>query len=261
MNTKKQGQSYRSETLRFLARVGYASTRQIAAAVWGRCTPSARKMAGRTLRALLASGFIVTRRDADSVNGEMLAAVTAAGANALAEIGEPLPYGKAHARDWLRHAHSHRTACNSVFAAAASTFPGADAWSELEIRAGNAPIAQLEYGFDGVRQGKIPDVLLEHAAGFAWVEVENSWRSEKDLAKAVASMRAMTADKRITAIYFVITAPGAKTIGARLRKALTHAPDSGWPRQVKEADARILAQYLRVFALDSDTLELSPVAF
>jgi DNA-binding transcriptional ArsR family regulator len=261
MNKREQGMHYRVQILRALARLGYATTRQLAKIVWRRCDGSTRKMAGRTLRWLLDSGYIVTRRDDDSVNGEQLAAVTIAGAAWLARNGEPLPYGKTHARDWLRHAHNHRTACNSVYAATTGLYPDGCAWSELEIRAGLAPLGQLAYSFDGAVLGKIPDVLLELTGGLAWIEVENSWRSDKHLAKVVASMRAMVIDKRVVQVHFVITATGAKSIGARLRKALTHGPESGWPRQVKELDARILAEYVKIFTLDSETLELSPVAF
>lgn len=262
MNKREQGMHYRVQVLRALARLGYASTRQLAKMLWRRCDRSTRKMTGRTLRWLLDSGHIVTKRDGDSVNGEQLAAVTAAGAAWLARNGNPLPYGKAHARDWLRHAHSHRTACNSVYAAAVGQFPTKGGWSELEIRAGLAPLGQLAYSFDGAVLGKIPDVLLElPGGGLAWVEVENSYRSDKDVAKVLASMRAMLVDKRVSEVHFVITASGAKTIGQRLRKALTHGPESGWPRQVKELDARILAQFVKVFSLNNDTLDLSPVAF
>jgi hypothetical protein len=261
MNKREQGQEYRIQVLQTLARLGYASTRQLARMVWRGCDGSSRKMCGRTLRWLLARRYIVTRRDGDSVNGEQLAAVTVAGASWLAELGDPLPAGKAHARDWLRHAHSHRTAANSVYAAAAGLLPDTGAWSELEIRAGLAPLEKLAYRFEDAVHWKIPDVLLELPAGLAWVEVENAWRGANDLAKMVASMRVMEADKRIAEAHFVITSPAARTIGARLRKALTHGPDSGWPRQVKERDARILTQRLKVFTLDRETLELSPVAF
>jgi hypothetical protein len=262
MNKREQGKQYRVLVLRALARVGYATTRQLAKMVWWRCDESTRKMCGRTLRWLLKERLIVTKRDGDSVNGEQLAAVTAAGAAWLAVNGDPLPYGKAHARDWLRHAHSHRTACNSVYAASCGLFPDTAAWSELEIRAGLAPIEQLTYSLDGTVLGKIPDVLVELAdERLTWVEVENSWRSDKDLKKVVASMRAMTTDKRIAGVHFVTTAPGAKTIGSRLRKALTHGSSSAWPRQVKELDARIVAQYVKVFSLNSETMELLSVAF
>jgi hypothetical protein len=261
MSKRTRGNAYRVNTLRLLARVGYASTRQVARAVWWRCDESTRKMAGRTLRWLLERGYIVTRRDGDSINGEQLAAVTAAGAAWLAENGDPLPYGKAHARDWLRHAHSHRTACNSVYAAMCGLFPDTAAWSELEVRAGLAPVCKLEYTLDGVDTVKVPDLIADRADGLEWVEVENTWRSDKDLAKLIESMRAMFRGngKGISCVHFVVTSPGAKTIGNRVRKALTHGPDSGWPRQVKELDARILANHIKVSQLDHETLTLTPI--
>ncbi len=262
MSKRTRGNAYRVNTLRLLARVGYASTRQVARAVWWRCDESTRKMAGRTLRWLLEHGLIVTKRDGDSINGEQLAAVTAAGAAWLAENGDPLPYGKAHARDWLRHAHSHRTSCNSVYSAMCGMFPDTDVWSELEVRAGLAPVCKIAYTLDGRDTVKIPDLVADYASGRQWVEVENNWRNDKDLAKIVESMRVMfRSNTGISVVHFVITAPGAKSIGTRLRKALTHDLSSGWPRQVKELDARILSSHLRVSTLDPETLELTPVQF
>lgn len=261
MSKRTRGHAYRVNTLRLLARLGYASTRQVARAVWWRCDESTRKMTGRTLRWLLERGYIVTRRDGDSINGEQLSAVTAAGAAWLAEMGEPLPYGKAHARDWLRHAHSHRTACNSVYAAMCGLFPDTSVWSELEVRSGLAPICELAYSIDGEATVKVPDLVADYATGLEWVEVENTWRSDKDLAKLIESMRAMFRGngKGISCVHFVITSPGAKTIGNRVRKALTHSPESGWPRQIKELDARILANHIKVSQLDHETLTLTSI--
>jgi hypothetical protein len=56
-------------------------------------------------------------------------------------------------------------------------------------------------------------------------------------------------------VWFVVTVPGAKTIGKRLHAALTHRPDSGYPRQIRELDARILNERLAIFQLDADRLE------
>lgn len=262
MSTQKQGHEYRARTLRFLARVGYATTRQVARAVWWKCTASTRRMASRTLHWLAAHGLIVTKREGNNRAGELLSAISTSGAAWLAEFGEPLPYGKAHSRDWLRHAHSHRTACNSVYAASCGLFPDTSAWSELEIRAGLAPLSQLTFKQDGVDLAKVPDVLIENAnGGLVWVEVENTWRNDKDLAKMVAALRAMFQQPgRIREAWLVITSPGAKTIGQRLRRALTHGPESGWARQVRETDARILERHLHVFMLDDETLELLPEA-
>ncbi len=263
MNKRTQGHIYRAQTLRLLAHLGYASTRQVTKAVWRECDESSRKMAGRTLRWLLEHGFIVTRRDNDSINGEQLAAVTAAGATWLAEHDEPLPCGKAHARDWLRHAHSHRTACNSVYAAMCRLISDPGVWSELEVRSKLSPLHEFAYRSEEGATVKIPDLVAENAdQKLIWVEVENTWRSEKDLEKMVACLRAMfRKPDRIACVHFVITAPGAKTIGARLRRALTHGPKSGSPRQIKELDARIISERIKVSQLDPETLTLDTVAF
>lgn len=76
---RQQGLQYRIKTLQFLVHVGYASTRQIARAVWGQCDESTRKMASRTLRWLLGEGYISERRD--DVNSERLVGLTRAGVN------------------------------------------------------------------------------------------------------------------------------------------------------------------------------------
>lgn len=266
MNKQRQGQIYRVNTMRLLARLGYASTRQIARSVWSGCDESSRKMAGRTVTWLLERGLVVVKREGGTVNGERLAAVTAAGATWLAEHGEPLPGGKAHARDWLRHAHAHRSACNSVYASRCGLLSDDRmVWSELEIRARIAPVHQFSYTFENSTTVKIPDVLARHADGrYEWIEVENTWRSASDFTKLVEFLRAMfynVQQTRFACVHLVVTSPGAKTIGARLRKRMTHGLDSGEPRQIKEADARILSSHLKVSALDPDTLELMPVEF
>lgn len=264
MNKQKQGQIYRAQTLRLLARLGYASTRQIALGVWRGTDESCRKMAGRTVSWLLEQGFLVVKREGGTVNGERLAAVTAAGARWLAEYGEPIPGGKAHGRDWLRHAHSHRSACNSVYVSLAGLSDDKNVWSELEIRARIAPVHQFSYTFENSETTKIPDVLARLADGrYAWIEIENAWRNQTDLRKLIEFMRAMFhgSQTRFACVHCVITAPGAKSIGARLRKAMTHGLDSGEARQVKELDSRILSQHLKVSQLDPETLTLTPVPF
>lgn len=64
----------------------------------------------------------------------------------------------------------------------------------------------------------------------------------------------------IDKVWFVVTASGAKTIGKRLHAALTHGPESGYPRQIRELDARILSERLAIFQLDADLLELTRLA-
>lgn len=260
MNTKEQGHQYRVTTLRLLARLGYATTRQIARGVWWRCDDSTRRMARRTLSWLVERGYIVARRADDDINQEQLVAVTTKGASWLAEVGEPLPFGKAHARDWLRHAHSHRTACNSVYVAGCGLFPDVSAWTELEIRAGTAPLCSVTYLHDGLAVQKIPDVLFSKAdEGLVWVEIENSWRSDKDLEKAISSMRVMAAHGLVNEVHFVITAPGARSIASRLHNRLTHGPASGLAHPVRKLDQLILSRYLKFFTLNPESLVLAPV--
>jgi hypothetical protein len=216
-------------------------------------------MASRTLRWLLERGLVVARRDGDGVNlanHELLFALNQAGAQEVRRQGSSLVAAKVHARDYLRHAHAHRTACNSVYVAMRG-----NVWSELEVRSGECPVASFRYQLNGVDAEKIPDLVATDGAGFEWIEVENSWRSEKDLVKVVDCMRAMFSDwTKITRMHFVITAASSRGIGERLKERLTHGLDFAWPRQAKERDARILTQHLRVSELDPVTLELREVS-
>ena len=264
MKSKQQiGREYRVRTLKFLACVGYATTRQISMAVLGECDVSSRKMAGRTIRSLLTLGYLVKKRDGDSVAGEMILALNRAGVAALAEFVE-LPDGRAHARDWIRHAHKHRTACNSVFAALTRGLDEHIGWSELQIRAGSAPARLSAFNYkddEGNSLQKIPDLLLHGASGPIWVEVENGYRGARDFQKLVWFLRRIFEHPSplVEKIWFVVTASGAKNIGKRLRVALTHLPDSGYPRQIRELDARILSERLAVYRLDADLLRLTPL--
>lgn len=260
MNKRELGAAYRMHVIQLLSVMGYASTRQLAKGVWGRCDLSTRKMVGRTLRWLLAQRWIVAKRDGagiNKVNYELLYALTAAGAEVARQHGNPLVADKVHARDYLRHAHDHRTACNSVYVA----WPSDEIYSELQVRTGDCPLPSFAYRFDGQELHKIPDLVAE-GERLTWIEVENSWRSDKDLSKVVACLRAMFSDERtsIDCMHFVVTAEGAKTIGKRLQKKLTHGPESGWSAPVRALDARILEKHLKVSVLDSEMLTLQEIS-
>ncbi|WP_302132068.1 hypothetical protein, partial [Comamonas thiooxydans] len=166
----------------------------------------------------------------------------------------PLVAEKLHARDYLRHAHDHRTACNSVYVA----WPSDEIFTELQVRTGDCPLPSFTYRLDGQELQKIPD-LIAGSEQLTWIEVENSWRSDKDLSKVIACLRAMFSDEltRIDCMHFVVTVEGAKTIGKRLKKKLTHGPESGWSAPVRALDARILGKHIKVSVLDQDTLMLA----
>lgn len=267
MNKMMQGQENRENVLWLLSITGYATTRQIAKCCWGRCDNSTRKMAGRTLRWLLNRSLIVSKRDGSGsvkVNNELLFALTAAGAEHARRNGDPLVAEKVHARDWLRHAHQHRTACNSVFSAWPSDV---NIWTELQVRAKASPVYDFKYpvtfgpfapeNYDT----KIPDLIAEGGNGqYEWIEVENSWRSEKDLIKMVQCMQAMFMHvEKFECVHFIVTVPGARTIGKRLKQKLMAVADSGEYRHIREVSARIIATHIRVSVLDPLTLTLSLV--
>lgn len=261
LSNQARGERYRQHTLELLGRLGYGSSRQIARGVWGELTPSTRKMASRLLRRLQNERLVVSKRDGDSVNSELLYALTKSG---VARLTYPLPLGRGHARDWLRHAHPHRTVANSVFVAGnpvVRTVDDNQGMTELEIRSSDLPpeLCSFAYTVDGQPQVKIPDVIFDKPS--VWVEVENAWRSSKDLTKLVQFLRALfwRGSERFDEVWLVVTATGAKSIGQRLRKALSHDdPLDGWPRQVRELDARLLESYVKVWVLDPSTLTLQP---
>ena len=253
MNKQEQGMEYRRAVMLFLARAGYASTRQLARSVWGACTASKRNMCGRTLRKLQELGLVVTRRDDDSVTGEQLAALSQAGANwVTANCGEHLPGERPHGRDWLRHHYGHRTACNSVVAALHAQMPNFRIWSELEVRSGRAPIQEYRYKLpDNTEEVKIPDLVGERPDGsWVWFEVENSWRSTKDMQKLEAFMRTQfVTPKRLRELWFVLTSDAAGSFGARLRQRLA------------DQEGQAVLAHVSIFTLDADSLQLTPVAF
>lgn len=196
--------------------------------------------------------------------GEQLVALNRAGVRALAETA-PLPDGRPHARDWLHHSHKHRTACNFVFSAMLRGLDHDPGWTELEIRAGVAPPELSLYQFrdeDGELQQKIPDLLLHGTAGAIWCEIGNSWRGAKDFRKLVSFLRHVFASEALVVeqVWFVATTPVATTVGKRLHAALSHSPDSGYPRQLRELDAQILKSGIAVFQLEPDLLQLMPIS-
>jgi Holliday junction resolvase len=259
MYKKEQGEMYRKDVLSLLARVGYASTRQIAKGVWKRCDVSTRKMAGRTLRWLLNQRLIVCKREGDgvvNVNTELLYALTSKGAAATRQFGSPLVADKVHARDYLKSSHSHRTQCNSVYVA----LPNQRIWSELEIRAKRSGLNSFTYASGGVSYSKIPDLIAVTPDNrWEWIEVENSWRSDKDLVKIRDCIRDMyRRENHIGCVHFVVTSPGARTIGRRLAKLMTPKDFNDY-LLTGELDKRILRSHIKVSLLNQQTLSLLPI--
>lgn len=266
MSSKQQiGIEDRVAAMTILTRLGYASTRQLAKGTYGVCTLSTRTMTSRMLRDLLSRGLIVEKRDGDTINGERLVALSQAGVSALAQVA-PLPCGRKHGRDWLRHAHAHRTVCNSVFIAHLGILSPNHhlGRTELEIQGGLAPkeLALFRYRSDGEIHQKIPDLLLS-ASGEApiWVEVENSWRGARDFRKLIDFLRSIFSMPKppVSKVLFVTTSPASRTIGHRLGAALSHELGGGYSRLVQELDQRILDRHIEIMQLDPDLMTLGPI--
>lgn len=267
-STQAIGLENQHMTMRLLSRLGYATTRQIARGVWRQVTPSTRKMANRAVNTMLDQGLIVERRS--DINSERMVALTKAGVQRLKTVADlSLVNDRPHARHWLRHAHAHRTASNSVFVAG-SLYEGD--WcgeTELEIRSSEPaelPEAHCKYRSSvdaNVTEHKIADTVLYLDQGAIWVEVEQSSRGAKDFAKCLDWLRAMYSMRKPNAaeVWFVITAPGANRIGERLKKGLTPGDfvNDARPRHEKELDLHILRERIKVFVLDPDTLVLKRI--
>jgi hypothetical protein len=254
-------EQHREATLLLLARLGYGTARQVARAVWCKADASSRVSAGRTLRWLLSKNLITRRRDGGTASCEYLYALTRSGVQWLNGLDGYLPGGRPHARDWLRYAHPHRTACNDVASSLlgqkALVAGGLTVYSELEIRSGIVPISKLEYAAaGGTRFAKIPDLLITGPRGVGWVEVENAYRNERDFQKMLAMMRAeaLSKEPRVNQFIFYICARGAARIGARFQNALAFdltAP----PGSIAAADTKIQREMLFVFELDRESLQ------
>ncbi|RQW19575.1 hypothetical protein EHS17_15295 [Rhodobacteraceae bacterium CH30] len=259
-STKEQGQENRESALRSCARLGYMTIRQFAMIQWRRCDKSAMRMAARTLQRLADDKLIVRRRDGDSITSEQLCALSAAGAGWVRENIEALPCDKKHGRDWIRHAHPHRTACNDAYAALRKRLaPGSGLVTELEVRSGELETPIISFTEDHKTVTKIPDLLLTTREGVVWIEVEHSRRNDKDLERIIFAMRKMfSTESGVITVVFIVTRPVARKIGERLRKKLTHNYADALPRQVKELDAKILSK-LTVFELNPETLELTSI--
>lgn len=259
----QKGLAYRQQALELLARLGYATTRQLALGVHGSTTLSKRKMMGRTTRWLEALGLVVSKKQTifglSSVNAETIYALTSSGASLARSMGSPLVANKAHGRDYLRHEHAHRTVCNSVFCA----LPGR-VYSELEVRSNEAPLCWISVApTEGSAFKKIPDLIATaDDNGLIWVEVENRYRSTTDLEKMISALQEMYSSRRrynLSYALFVITDKSAKNIGARIKEKLLHAQETGISSAQRMFDKELLENFVRVIELEPDTLWLRPV--
>lgn len=268
LNKQQQGEINRLRVLLYISKVGYASLKQIARAIWQRTDASALVMAGRTLKWLTEEKYIVTRRD--TIKSELLVTLTKKGTRWLAERDFTLPDHREHARDWLRHAHPHRTACNSVHTCFyTGNYDNPGVWSELEIRAQIAPVFEQKYVIQrdafALKEihTKIPDVIAESTTGFEWIEVENCSRSEADFEKLILAMRQMrfAKDTQISNVHCIIASPAAERFSTRLKAYLSGGLGAFSPAQQQLNLQLLKEQFIKISRLNHSDITLESLPF
>jgi hypothetical protein len=179
-NTRLTAENNEITIIFCLHRFGWLKTRQIAALVWPKSADGGGySMAQRTLRRLKLAHKVIPKLAPD---GATIYALGRGGAKLLHDY-EGLEHAKT-TRDCMRSlpTYDHRALANDI--AITWINKGNTTWTEHEIQAGRAPVKVL--------RGKIPDVLLDWSEQtiaadgevvLAWVEVENSWKSNRDMDK------------------------------------------------------------------------------
>lgn len=263
ISKRQLGQARRHEALRFLACVGYASTRQLAYALTGSTSKSSTVMVSRTVRWLIAHKLVTERRD--DLNHERLVALTKTGAQRIRDELE-LAGDRVHAHDLLRHAHAHRTVCNSVYAN--YWHKGIEACSELEVRAGYAEnLSSITYKCNSEQEDvtKIPDLVVKEfrkdgRSLRSWVEVENGWRSERDLLRLVYLCKHVFQQRTppFDRLVFIVAKPVARKIRSRLLAAMKKIAGENGDLDLGGSIPEIMQRVL-VHEIDSETLETRPL--
>lgn len=183
-NPRKTAILNRLKILQFIHRFGWLKTRDLACLVWlpsrrgdpnqppdfqpASATSSALRMAQRTIRSLLVSGFLLQTKAPD---GALVYSLSQRGADILRQIGVEAKSGK----DLLR-AHSigyYRHRCISNEIAISAWLAGCKVTTENELVRGDCPY--LNKGF-----GKVPDVLVRNFEAWYWIEVERSRKNQSD---------------------------------------------------------------------------------
>lgn len=246
--------------LYFLARAGYATSRQLAYFCTGSTSKAKTNMLNRTLARMQAAGLIHERFD--RLRTERFVALTAAGAQlAAAEI--PALQGVApKVRDNLRHVNAHRTACNGVLAYYLRKYPpeqGHMVQSELEI-ASDKTQGRMQFWSeaDHATLTKVADCIVrvrrDNEWQTYWLEMENCYRSPRDLLRLVAWCRQWYRDGfRFRALVLMVGTPAAHSIGDRLLRALQQAATHDY--ELREQLPNII-QRLQVVEFDAASNEV-----
>lgn len=183
-NPRKTAILNRLKILQYVHRFGWLRTKDLACLIWlssrrGEpnqppdflpvlATSSALRMAQRTIRSLLESGFLLQTKAPD---GALVYSLSQRGADVLRQTGVEAKSGK----DLLR-AHSigyYRHRCISNEIAISAWLAGCKVTTENELVRGDCPYLNKAFG-------KVPDVLVRHFDKWYWIEVERSRKNQTD---------------------------------------------------------------------------------
>lgn len=257
------GAKRRLEVLYFLARAGYATTRQLAFYCTGSASKNKTNMLNRTLSRMLADRLIHER--VDRLQTERFVALTATGAHLAVKKIPALKGEVPSVCDNLRHVNSHRTAANGILAYYLRKYPSAAGHvvrSEIEIAA-NRALGQMQYwsGPDNRSLDKVADGIIKVSRNNQWhsywLEVENSYRSPRDLQRLVAFCRQWYRNRfqPFGTLVLIITDDCAKTVGERLFKALQQAAHDDYDFG---AGVPFLMQRIQILEFDAASNEVRP---
>jgi hypothetical protein len=183
-NPRKTAILNRLKILQYINRFGWLRTKDLACLVWlpsrrgdpsqppdfqpALATSSALRMAQRTIRSLLDSGFLLQTRAPD---GALVCRLSQRGADILRQTGVEARSGKdlfrAHSFGYYRHR------CISNEIAISAWLAGCKVTTENELSRGDCPY--LNKGL-----AKVPDVLVRHFETWYWLEVERSRKNQSD---------------------------------------------------------------------------------
>lgn len=181
-NSHQTAQRNEIHILICLNRFGWLKTRQIASLVWpASADGGGYSMAQRTLRRLKKARRVVAKVAPD---GATVYAMGRGGARYLYTMEGLETRTTTDGMRTLAN-YKHRTRANDLAIQAITI--GRAAWTEYEIQTGKAPVRVL--------RGKVPDLLLdwshrcatgEDEVVLAWVEVENSYKANRELDKLLS---------------------------------------------------------------------------
>jgi hypothetical protein len=192
-----------TQVLRWLARFGWLSARQIGRLVWPNAS-QAQRMSQRALRRLVGEGAVLRR---PLPTGGVAYVLGQRGARRLRDAGHDSINARGY-RDLRFNAPVHRSICND-YAIDRLIGTELEVHMEMEIQRGAAPTLHLP--FEG--RPRIPDLLIGQDGDYEWIEVERASKSRSRLDKLVAFADYLLAPEPNEALQTNLLVRGGQFVG------------------------------------------------